>query len=391
MEIEVYNWGTYKAQIDASASENQVLGIIQSGKDNGFPAKLLEYLRYSPTSVSCLSASFKFVRGGGFEMPEFGYLRANSNEKISNVDAKLAKDQTYFHGCYLLVNYNREGKIVSVRHMPFESMRITSVDLYGYPLGFRFNPYWGIGSGYDYSEQFLTKYYPFNPDPDVIASEIDENGKHPGQVIMWKEESPQTRVYPVPAYVSAINWINCDSEIAQFHSANIQNGFRPSLWMHVIGDPDAPAEQIVDSNGVTKTTKTNKQKFNEDLEGSFVGTKNAGKVFVTWSLLKEAELKFEALPQEMNHELFMELERVTTKSIVQAMGVPNILANIEVAGKLGATNEITNSVALMNGNTEQMRTAREEIWQMIAPLMDIPATPSKILNFEYNVSQSSGF
>jgi hypothetical protein len=66
-----------------------------------------------------------------------------------------------------------------------------------------------------------------------------------------------------------------------------------------------------------------------------------------WSKLKEQMPEIQAFPSSTNHELFIALQQLTIDNISITTKVPPILANIQVAGKLGNSQEIVNSVKLM--------------------------------------------
>jgi hypothetical protein len=145
-----------------------------------------------------------------------------------------------------------------------------------------------------------------------------------------------------------------------------------------------------------ETKQTKGEAFNEYLTTQFAGTKKGGKTITLWSDDSQNFPSIEAFPNSNNEKLFIAMEELTKKNIVQAFGIPNLIANIETAGKLGGSDEINNAVALFNGNTEMYRTLREEMWELILQFYKTPYKGGvKIKEFEFkniaNANNTGGF
>lgn len=324
--------------------------ILNYGKGNDIPQQLINSIDGSLSGTSCVSTIVDFIRGNGLSIPEIGEMKANSKgQTLDEVHDEESADIGYFDGVAFRVQYNNKFEKIGLYPMPFEEVRIGTVTPEGKIENYVHNPYFGTSDGQD--KKFDTKYYPYDPSPDVIKKQIkdaglDEETKktlYKGQVLYKIVPRPGKRFYPLPQYASGIDWFETENKIARFHNTNISNNFMLSAMMVIKGDPERPTEQDKDGN----TIQTASEALDDAMSELFSGNDNAGKIFTMWVQSEEDAPTIDAFPNNTNDELFTTLQKLTTENISIASNVPPVLANIMTSGKLGNVQELLNAIDLM--------------------------------------------
>ena len=103
----------------------------------------------------------------------------------------------------------------------------------------------------------------------------------------------------------------------------------------------------------------------DELNANLKGSDNAGDAMVLWAPTKDAFPEIQAFPSATNHELFTSLENIIIDRIARATKVPTVLANIQVSGKLGATQEIINAIYLMHHRVNKPQRFVESVIGLI--------------------------
>jgi len=170
-----------------------------------------------------------------------------------------------------------------------------------------------------------------------------------GQIFWVSIEKPLARIYPQPFYYSGINWFRIDAEIQKYHERNIKNNLIQSHILNVYGDPEEKLGSD-DDNGDARYTRG--ELFDAMLDAKARGSENGGGQLINWFTSEEEKLVPEAFPTNANDQLFQTLQDLTTSQISIATNVPTILLNIQQEGKLGNSQEIINSVRLMQAKAK---------------------------------------
>ena len=198
-----------------------------------------------------------------------------------------------------------------------------------------------------------------------METAIELEQKYLGQVLFIKEERPDNKWYPIPYYWSGFRWFDVERKVGEFHNTNLDNNFFSPGILKIVGDPQEVIEEHKNKDGDVIRTVTAGDSFNKMMSDYFSGSENAGKFMVLWSELKDQFPEVEAFPANTNDQLFVTLQNLAVDNIVIACSVPPILGNIQVSGKLGNTQEITNSVALMHGRVSRKQSKLERVYQKL--------------------------
>jgi hypothetical protein len=353
-----YNYSSPRVSTNTSTSE----GIIKFGDKNDFPNTLIDLIDASPNGTACLNTYIDFLKGDGLTSADLAKAPANSNgDTFASLTAKICHNVGYFEGAYVLVRYNLNGLITEIVNLPYESCRLGNRNDEDQITHVLYNPYYGTKQ-YGNKKKLDVKYHIFNPGA-VMGQIKQEKGTYKGQVLFIRSYQPGKPDYPIPAYYAAIDWFETDGAIPRFHKNNVKNNFLLSVLLKVIGDAGAIGPN---SNG-----KTNAEMLAADLKTNMAGSENGGSAMVLWAKTKEGFPEIEKFPTNGNAELFNSIEAIVTDHIARATKVPPILANIQVAGKLGGSQEILNAADLLKNRVTSKQDMIENIFNnVIMPLAD---------------------
>jgi hypothetical protein len=325
---------------------------------NDFPQQLLQDVYNSPVASAALELWVEFIQGAGFQ-------DASINDEIINYQRetkfellqKIAYDVAHLEGFCLHVSYNLKGEITEIHHQPFEQTRLGKISRNGMVSEIVTNPYFGIP--YDYDNEYSKRYYTFNPDPQFVIEQIESHNellrsgrvkhKYPGQMFYVSIEKPLARIYPQPFYWSGVNWMRCDAKIQTFHERNIKNNFLLSHILNIYGDPDEGVGKQ-DEDGNYRETRS--ERLERELNSMARGSDSAGGQWINWIMGEEEKIEPVAFPTNANDQLFQALQDLVTSQIAISCKVPPILIGIQVAGKLGTTEEIINAIKEMQSRVK---------------------------------------
>jgi len=313
--------------------------IIEWGTGNDFPNKLIDIIYNSPTASSCINTIQDFIKGEGLN------LEAEIN---NDTHFKIANDFATFEGFSMLITFYAGGGIAKVEHLPFECVRLNKADSFGIISEATYNDSYGETN---YKKNNSKTYRLF----DKHSVDISQS------IYYFRKTRAGSRTYPTPFYFSGCKSFLSESKILEFHESNLDNNFMLSTWFKMIGDPDEVVERHDD--GTTKMTL--RKAVEKRLGEAYSGTEKAGGAFITFASSKEAQPELVPFPNNVNSDLFNTTWQQVIDSIVIAMNVPPVLANIQVSGKLGNTQEIINSVKLMEHRTADDRMILEKAYNEI--------------------------
>ena len=298
--------------------------------------------------------------------------------------------------CFLNDNNNgKQYKISYINKLPFDLCRLGLPNKEdGKISSIYYNPYFGTS---DYKEEETVIFPVYNPNTplDEMKDIIDVNKELPddeqleykGQVLFVKEQRPQNKFYPIPYYWSGYRYFEIERKVGELHNTNLDNNFFLGGILKMVGDPNEAFETKLNSDGEEVTTKTVGEAFNDKMK-AFSGSDEAGAMMVLWSDVKDEFPEIEAFPTNANDSTFITLQNLVVDNIPIAYNVPPIIANIQTAGKLGGSQEISNAVALVNGKTEDRRTKLEGVYDELFSnsIWASQVNPVEIIPFGYKLT-----
>lgn len=269
-------------------SEVRGKDYMSYGGKNLFPQKLIELYDTSAMHHTCVDSITAGIIGAGIEIIGDEYINPNG-ETIDEIFEKISLDYTLYQGYAINVIWNRERtKISELYHLPFANVRSGKPDEEDQVNEYMFSTDWTN----------LRK-YPFQTYKSFDAT--DNKGDNASQIFYFYGYTPGNEVYPLPAYVAALNDISLDAQVSRFHSNNIANGLAPSMFVSM-------------RNGVP--TPEERRDVYKEIEKTFTGTENAGRFFLSFS---EPGKEMEVTPiDSANDDYYLTLETRISSRILTA-------------------------------------------------------------------------
>jgi len=258
--------------------ETQTAPIIQEamGRDyieygtedyrNTYPQFLIDLYYNSSTHAAIVNATADMIAGESLTVEETDNLEAfvklkkfiaqanGKGESLHTVIKKLAFDFKLQGGYAINVVWSKDRTtITDIYHIPVERIRVGKPDVTG-----RVTEYYVSA---DWSNTRKNK-------PQCIPAFNLNDRTSPNAIIYDGMYSPNMQLYKVPDYVASCNWCLIDQKVAEFHLANIENGFAGSYFISF-------------ANGVP--TQEERRQIENSIVKKFSGSGNAGKFVLTFS------------------------------------------------------------------------------------------------------------
>jgi hypothetical protein len=222
-----------------------------------------------------------------------------------------------------------------------------------------YSPDWGNYKKEENEPQYIKRFDP-----------KDRSGR---QLIYYIEPNPaHTHLYPIPNYSTAINYIDMDYQIGQFHINQIRQGFAPSFILNF-------------ATGIP--TQDEQNMFFREFQRNYKGSENSGKIIITYS--DGGEQKPDLIPINLNDsdERFIMLQEMVEKNITQAHEVPVQLVSF-VPGKLGSSDERKELMAEFQSYYISIR--QNQIEEGLNNLIKHLGTNEKLVLKDYTSADNSG-
>lgn len=241
----------------------QALGIQTYGSDNLYPQTLRNIVMASSTGSECLDRYADFIEGYGFRDVAFSeYVVNRRGETVDDIHEAVCRDMALYNGFAIHVNYNIDGKIVEMHHVPFENCRLVDEDSNGYVGKIALHPDWSgkkiraekpvkvDKNNVDYIDVF-------NPRTEVVLAQITRSGGieyYKGQ-ILWVSGSGRN-TYPVGRADRVATEMSTDEGLANVKYRNVRNNFFPAgMMITKRANPFDTGDRWEDDDGFQDTIK----------------------------------------------------------------------------------------------------------------------------------------
>lgn len=312
-------------------------GLILFGEDayKPYPDYCINLYQSSTKHNAIINAKVRYITGGGLSISTFGktllerakydkFIRFanNKGESWGDLSRQLCLDSEIHNGFCFEVIWDKAGKNPSeVYHLPFALIRqvvFKNKETKKKTYKYCYLPDW---TG-------VTKYEQAQKKEGFREFEIFGTKKTGSEIVYYKEPRPvksgESDSYPIPYYVGAIPYIECDMELANYNLNALKNKFMGGTLINFNnGAPDEKERAAVE------------RKF----KSKFTGTDNANSIIMQFNDNKEQATTIENLSQEDWYSLYEGLNKQVREEIFTTHGVTNPKHfGIAVAGELGGNN-----------------------------------------------------
>lgn len=226
------------------------LGIKSYDADNLYPQNVRNIVLNSKTGNGCLERYADYLEGRGIASgPLAGFIINLDGETLADMHAQVSGDFATHDGFAIHVNYNIYGGITSLHHVPFENVRIMEPDEEGFVRKVALHPDWTgqltrNGKQVKIAKDSIDYLDVFNPDPEVVLSQIQEAGGpqfYKGQIFYYS--SPGFMLYPYAKFHAVLADMSTDEGLSNIMNRNVRNNFLPAgafvrLKSQSIQEPD---------------------------------------------------------------------------------------------------------------------------------------------------------
>ena len=311
------------------------------GADNLFPQYLLDLMHGSATHAALCKSIAQMIAG-----KSIGADNQGANLKLLEWDAyeetqKIALDLKIHGGYAIEINYSLDrSQIVRARHLPFENVRSGKMDFDEKIRWYYYSLDWSQSGNSEYAPQ---KIRAFNP---------QEKQEHSTQILYVKPFVVGSTYYPKPDYIGAVNYIELEASIGEFHINNVRNGLSPSYSIHF-------------KNGIPE--REAREEIRRDIENNLSGSSNAGKFLITYSDDPERKPDVEPIQLSDADKQYQFLsEESTNKIMIGHRVVSPAMFGVKTEGQLGSTEELKVASELFEQQVVlPSRTIIERSWEKI--------------------------
>lgn len=290
-------------------------GWVQYGEDNLYPQYLVDLYQGSATHGALCMSIAQMIMGNGIEADE-DTAKAKLSEWMCNDELpKACLDLKVQGGFALEIQWSMDRTtIMKVRHLPFENVRSGHMDIDERVRYYYYSTNWEESHHPDHIPQKIRSYSP------------DDRHEHTTQVLYVRPFGIGSMYYPKPDYLGAVNYIELERSISEYHRANISAGLAPSF-------------HIAFSNGTPEIEQ--RQRIRRDIEAQLSGSTNAGKFIITYSDDPDRKPTFEPFPVSDVDKQYEFLSGETTDKIMVGHRVVSpAMFGVKTAGELGNTEEL---------------------------------------------------
>ena len=324
------------------------------GENNDYPQFLTTLFNRSAKHNAICTDKQLYITGQGWVFDSIGIegeneakLRAfidnpNPYETLKDLLAKTSLDELLYGGFYLKGVCDKTGQLAELYHVDYSRVRSDE-----HNSEFYISDCWVNTDG--------TYKANLKPDEYETLPCYDPNKKQKVFIFYYKSYRPGLKTYTLPEYIGAVPAIITDAEIANFHRAEIQNGFKGS-------------KMIVFKNGVPSADEM--KKTERQLKAKFTSTDSAGSMVVDFvddpnrvpDVITlngdDFDKRYDALNKTIQEEIFVG-HKITSP----------MLFGVRVEGQLGGRNEMIDAFHLFqNKYITPKQEVQEKIYTIFAPV-----------------------
>ena len=250
------------------------LGLQSYDADNLYPQNVRNIVLNSKTCASCLERYKDYIEGRGIASAVLASLTVNlDGETLAGLHRLVSDDLATLNGYAIHVNYNVDGRITSLHHIPFENVRLKEADEEGIVRQVALHPDWSgrltrNGKPVKVDKNTVDIIDVFNPDPAVVQAQMAEAGGpqfYKGQVFYYSAEGHLR--YPFAKYHAVLADMSTDEGLSNIMNRNVRCNFLPSgAFVRLKGqttayddggfeDPDTYSDDLAAIQGDTNALK----------------------------------------------------------------------------------------------------------------------------------------
>lgn len=343
-----------KSEKSVFTANDSYLGIQDYGEGNTFPQKVMQIVSASGTGTACLDIYTKFICGLGLADPFLRDMQVNIHRQtLDGVIGEAGKDLAWFNGFALHVNYNANGDIRSVSHVPFEHCRFEAVNRESkHVRKIAVHPDWAhqYSGVLPFQKDDIVFFDIYDPRPEVVFRQVEQAGgwdAYRGQILYYSGDGPL--VYPAPRYMAVLTDMRTEQAVSNILARNACSGFLTGGMLIEYLTREQDDEQL---------SSLQKQMM------EFQGDEKVGKILCAQVSTKDEKPEFVPFSGQNYDKEFTSTIGIVQENIGRAFEQPPILRAKDVGANFGA-DLVKNAYHFYNAITENERAVLSDIFTQI--------------------------
>lgn len=332
-----------------SATKPTVAGFLPFGENDSLPQTLIDVIDNSDTATAAVTARAEFIIGNGIDDQALADMVVNRDgETLDMVAEGMAWNIAYDEVVCLLIGYNGNGQVVSLRSVGWEQVRLVEPDERGKLTHGGIFPF--LDSSFKKNKKTEHTLLPlFNDDPAVVLSQIAAvNGiqNYYGQLLYMKVGAPSSGYYAVPSWFGTVKNMETEAELTEYDFATAVNGFNISgIWKELKSDPAPVTDVVVADDDAALRRRREREEEDQDSTVARLsdnqGGENGGKIVVVQASNIDELKAMDFVPTTgvQLADRYNSTNQRVMERIARRMRTPNELLNIRRAGGIAPTGE----------------------------------------------------
>jgi len=323
---------------------------------NLYPDYLVELYNTSGKHNSIVNGKTNYISGRGWKVDQTvrtledkvkleNFINHVGNDSLFELTKKIVKDNELFGGYALEVIVTKDGKGLIINHIDFGDIRV------------------GVEEDtYFYTSDWASRKPTSNEDFETLTSFPFDGSAVKGEryICYYKSYRPNLKEYPLPNYISGINYIKSDYEVSNYVLNSISNGYSGgTIWNFHNGQPTQEAQAYI----------------KKQIKNKHHGSNNAGEPVIIFDDGKEKGVEIISTNPNGQDDKFINLNQQIQDEIFTAHGVDaSVFIKTVDTGFSNNADELRVAIEAMNSSyIEPNQIMYEKLFNDFVVLLGMPS------------------
>ena len=330
--------------------DDRANGVQMYDADNIYPQRVRNAINSSGTATACTNLMAKHLRGRGYRNQNLEKLTVNEKgQTLADIHRLLCNDRSMYLGYAFHITYNALLQPISIKHVPYEYIRLELPDDMLNVTQVKVHPDWARETG-AFDKKLLQTYDLYTEDLEIIYDQIDKAGGFDnwrGHVYYFSEKG--MNVYPPAVCDPVFEDVLTDAGIKMWKFRGISTDFMANYFWVFNGEFASEQERDEYVEAVN----------------SFQGVDNSHKIVVVECPQPSAKPELIKIEKQDNDKVYELTETTVKENIIRCYGQPLALHAIKTQGQLGLSKEWEEAKANYDERTADERNKLSYVFQPI--------------------------
>ncbi len=330
--------------------DDKANGVQMYDADNIYPQRVRNAINSSGTATACTNLFAKHLRGRGYRNQNLEKLIVNEKmQTLADVHRLLCADRSMYLGYAFHITYNALLQPISIKHIPYEFIRLELPDDMLNVTQVKVHPDWARETG-TFDKKLLQTYDLYTNDLEIIYDQINKAGGFDnwrGQVYYFSEKGHN--IYPPAVCDPVFEDVLTDAGIKMWKYRGISTDFMANYFWVFNGEFASEQERDAYVEAVN----------------SFQGVDNSHKIVVVECPQPSAKPELIKVDKQDNDKVYELTETTVRENVIRCYGQPLALHAIKTQGQLGLSKEWEEAKANYDERTADERNKLSYVFEPI--------------------------